>query len=302
MRCPFLREAQVKYCRASAFRKMIVRTPSESPVERCLSPDYVHCPAAKQRHEEHPSLSRCPFLQESLVQYCSAAPVVKYVPYSESLNSHCGNASHRYCELYVALSQPAGFHGSPPSSTRDRSEGNSNPPLVEGIAVPETLALSPNHMWLDADEDGSCHIGVDGFLTRALGRVEKLSFVTTKGVERPTIVLTVRGADPDRLSAAPYTLGWLFEGKELESSPRRTGLSTGQGLLRGGEALAWMQQEVIRLSDYVRNELTSLESELGHLMTDGGTVADGFAGLLGREELLRLCNTFFPTHSRWSDS
>ena len=40
------------------------------------------------------------------MQYCGAAPVAKFVPYSESLLSRCGNDSFRYCELYLAMAHP----------------------------------------------------------------------------------------------------------------------------------------------------------------------------------------------------
>ncbi|MFZ4621995.1 MAG: hypothetical protein ACOYNS_15645, partial [Bacteroidota bacterium] len=106
MRCQFLREAQVKFCRASAYRKMIVRLAEQTENERCSSKEYVTCPAAKQHLEVNPSSSHCPFLHESLVQYCTAAAVTKYIPYTESVLSQCGTDSHKYCELHLALAQP----------------------------------------------------------------------------------------------------------------------------------------------------------------------------------------------------
>ena len=106
MRCPFLREAQVKFCRASAYRKMIVRLAEQPEHERCSSREYVNCPAAKQHMEDRPSIDHCPFLHESLVQYCTAAAVTKYIPYTESVLSQCGTESHKYCELYLGLAQP----------------------------------------------------------------------------------------------------------------------------------------------------------------------------------------------------
>ena len=106
MRCPFLREAQVKFCCASEFKKMIVRSQGDESNEICSSSAYAACPSVKQRHEELPSQAHCPFLQESLVQYCSGASVVKYVPYSDPSLSRCGTSSHRYCELFLMISHP----------------------------------------------------------------------------------------------------------------------------------------------------------------------------------------------------
>src|SRR5204862_222433 len=100
MRCPFLQEAQVKSCQASEFRKMIVRNPAISD-EKCSSPAYVTCSAAQQHCGEAPPQDHCPFIRELLVQFCSAAPIARYIPYSESSISRCGGAGHRYCELYL---------------------------------------------------------------------------------------------------------------------------------------------------------------------------------------------------------
>ena len=90
------------------------------------------------------------------MQYCGAAPVARFVPYSESLISRCGNDSFRYCELYLGMAHPA------PSSVQ-----------VDGIPVPDWLQYSANHMWLDVTEDGICHAVIDAFLSRALGTVDR---------------------------------------------------------------------------------------------------------------------------------
>ena len=60
---------------------------------------------------------------------------------------------------------------------------------MDGARLSTKLAYSPNHMWLDESEDGSCHVGVDAFFTRVLGNVDKLSFVTPRGAGRPSAVI-----------------------------------------------------------------------------------------------------------------
>ena len=102
------------------------------------------------------ALETCPFLHESLMQYCAAASVTRLVPYSESLLSRCGNPSYRYCELYLQMAHPL-----PPAET------------VDGLPMPADLGYSANHMWLDtaaqAGGDGVCYAGIDAFLSRMLG-------------------------------------------------------------------------------------------------------------------------------------
>ena len=215
------------------------------------------------------------------MQYCGAASVAKLVPYSESLLSRCGNDSYRYCELYRAMAHPG-------LAAVD----------VDGIEVPEGLRYSSNHLWLDTSEDGVCHVGVDGFLSRALGRVERISYIWQQGLHRPAAVLTVAGMDfqvefpntllltgcnlylranPDRLTDEPYTRGWLFEGEPQSG--------TESGLMDAAQAREWMEREQNRINEY-------LQQQTG-CVADGGMFAPGLGGHLEREQMLGLFYEFF---------
>jgi glycine cleavage system H lipoate-binding protein len=282
MTCPFLREAQVKYCRSAAIRKLIPLTMAAKTDEKCGSAEYTTCSVyGAHREDDAPAAGPCPFLRESLMQYCGAAPVTKFVPYSESLISRCGNDSFRYCELYLAMAHP--------------STGSE---AVDGVALPQWLRYSANHMWLDMTEDGVCHAGIDAFLSRALGKVDRVSYVWQKGARKPAAVLTVNGidlevsfpnplmltgcnlylrADPSRLATDPYTAGWLFEGTPLEDTSR--------GLVEGETARVWMQQEQRRMNEF-------LQQQVG-CSADGGTFASGLPRMLEREQTLALFHEFF---------
>jgi glycine cleavage system H lipoate-binding protein len=292
MTCPFLKEAAVRYCQSSV-RKLIPAAQSGHADEKCSSAGHATCPVFQARPEAAEGGGVCPYLRESLMQYCGAAPVAKFVPYSESLLSRCGNDGHRYCELYLAMAHP-----------EEAAE-------VDGIAMPDGLEYSANHMWLDATEDGVCHAGIDAFLSRALGRIERIGYVWTKGRRRPTAVLTVAGcdlevvfpneflltncnlylrADPARLAAEPYTGGWLFEGEPLEETRR--------DLMQGAEARAWMEREQGRMNEFLQKQ-TASQSE--PLAADGGMFAAGVARHLEREQMLALFHEFFsPFASRKS--
>jgi hypothetical protein len=102
MRCPNLKEATVKYCRVSAFKKMIAQTPGQADHEKCSSEEYAACSVARQHGTTFATESRCPFLQETKVQYCSAAAVIRYIPHSEASLSRCGGEGYQGCELYLA--------------------------------------------------------------------------------------------------------------------------------------------------------------------------------------------------------
>ena len=300
MRCPFLREAHVQSCQASPIRKQIVRTGSSTD-ERCATVAWHDCPVVRELNEEHPSATSCPFRMESLAQYCSAAPVMKLIPWSDQAFSRCGSEAHRFCDLYLALAKtpaPAAAPGEPAPRTGD----------ADGIPVPEWLWFAPGHTWLSVASDGVCHIGVDAFLAQTLGGIDRVQFVTTKGFERPAAVLTVRDvdvtvsfpnpvfitavngalrADPARLARDPYGLGWLFEGivRDRASLPDGASKLT-EGLLRGEAATSWMRRETLRLRGLAEEAAERISGV--RLAADGGLPEPGLVRTLPHEEALRL--------------
>jgi glycine cleavage system H lipoate-binding protein len=287
MTCPFLKETQVKYCQAATVRKLIpLGTPGNAD-EKCASAAHATCPVFQARGSEDPQ-GACPHFGESLMQYCGAAPVARFIPYSESLISRCGNDSFRYCELFLAMAHPG----------LDAED-------VDGIPVPNWLRYSANHMWLDVTEDGTCHAGIDAFLSRALGPVERITYVWQKGNHRPTAVLTAGGvdlevvfpnsliltdcnlylrADPGRLAAQPYTGGWLFEGKPVEG--------TTADLMEGAAARQWMETEQRRINEFLQQQ-----SGNGQFAADGGLFSAGLARLLDRDRMLALFHEFFSPYA-----
>jgi len=235
---------------------------------------------------------RCSFLRESLVQFCAASPRPTYVPWSESPDLRCAHDGHRYCELFLAA---AGARG-PAFPCVDPDETGTA--VVDGVPMPGWLFYADNHMWLDAGDDGLCHLGVDAFLTRLIGTVERLTFLTVKGDVRPAVVLTVGGVDLtlvfgrqmplvaantrlrsglEHLVEDPYGLGWLFTARSDEGQ---------RGLRHGRAAREWMASEVGRLSTVVHELLLH--------PADGGRPVPGFLRHLEREDVLRLFAAFFP--------
>ena len=291
MTCPFLKEAQIKYCQTSAIRKMIPTEQAGRADELCSSEGYASCPVFRQQPDAHEvaAFGSCPFLHQSLMQYCGAASVTKFVPYSESLLSRCGNDSFRYCELYLAMSHPM-----LPAEN------------VDGLAMPDRLRYSANHMWLDVTADGMGHVGIDSFLSRALGTVDRISFVQQKGHHRPTAVVTVAGVDleitfpfplqiqncnlylranPGRLTAEPYTGGWLFEGVP--------DAGTLESLVPGDDAREWMDDEVKRMSEF----LQQLPGPIGPTAADGGMFSAGLPRFIERDQMLALFHEFFSPYA-----
>jgi glycine cleavage system H lipoate-binding protein len=299
---------------------MILSNSAVVDQEKCSSPRYRDCPSAQNRYEELPQQSQCPYLYESLVQYCSAASVTKYIPYSESLLSRCGTDAHQSCEVYMSIANPE-LHGGPtdgPESKTGRREDFADQ-WVEGIRIPAGLAYSANHLWLERMKEGHCRIGVDAFFARVVGRVEKVDFVTTKGIHRPSAVFTVRSVDmpmtfpslidisdvnthlrtmPDRLTADPYAAGWLFEGKGM--NPATEGLGEPPlGLMSGRTAVDWMDKEVQRMTSFVHHQVSASQPLGEKVMMDGGLFTGELVRHLGSDEIMNLYNNFFSPYASW---
>jgi glycine cleavage system H lipoate-binding protein len=307
MRCPFLREAQVKYCQGSAIKKMIVRMHSDTLEERCSSSKYVNCPSLKQYHEENSQQSRCPFLQESLMQYCSASSVTKYVPYSESTIIRCGNDGYRYCDLFLSVA----------ATNEDGTlDDNVQKTIVDGIQLPTGLAYTSNHMWLDLSANGMCHIGVDGFLTRVFPGVDAISFLPSSNSHLQTVVLTVHDVDlhlafpfpvnvtrvnsylrvdVQKLVSRPYGAGWLYEGSLVDVNSFESAFAL-SNVFRGADAIQWMRSEVHHLSEFIHNRIIPSQFTGQPVMMDGGVVQSDFFKHLTKQELLQIFNEFFSPY------
>lgn len=272
MSCPFLKEGRARYCHAAPVRKLILDGPGAAGGGICASPKYLECALVKKNEAQH---TRCPHLEKIRVQYCGVSPVTKLVPFSDSELSSCTSNSYRYCDSYLTLARP---HASEPAPN---------------------LLFSPNHFWLDADDSGLCHIGIDGFLAEVAGSIDGVTFVTLHGTHCPALALTIHGiewpmtfpnslmiqkvnsrvrSDPSRMASDPYGAGWLFEGWELPGRTRT-------GLVSGAQAAAWQGEERGRLSREIH--------ETHAFDCDGGVPVTGIAQLLPRPHLVCLFQHFF---------
>ncbi len=297
MKCPFLKESRVRSCRVSPIRKQIPGGMIHEDEQRCSSKSYRDCPAAQGHLTGEEVGDRCPFLQESLVQYCEAASVRKFIPYNDDTFSRCNSDAHTYCQLYLQRTHPGG--GAPD----------------DPVALADDRSYSRNHMWMDLAADGTWHVGIDAFAARVLGPVAPPCFVSTIGRGRPTVVLTAGGVDlslafpcrldisgcnaalrsrPEALTADPYGAGWLYEGQFAD--PAKVEALVGAGLLQGEKAASWMRRDVTRVNEFVHEVASRPRNGEEVLAADGGSFAPNLAGQLEREELLRLFNLFFAPH------
>jgi glycine cleavage system H protein len=290
MHCPFLSEVQVRSCQLASVRKLIPLAGAAAG-ELCSSAQFAECAAFRRLGQDAAGATACPHLVESLMQYCSAAPVMRLVPWSEAAVSRCGSGACRYCDLYLEMSGDSA-HGGGQGGLGD-----------EELPVPPALRYTANHMWLDVAEDGVCHVGLDALFARLLGPVEAIEFITLPGASGaaagavagsvPGAVLRVRGhdwqvafprpmhvtacnlvlrSDPSRLTSDPYGRGWMFMGTGVDGAQLRT----------GAEAAGWMQAESRRLNEFVQAR--------SGCYADGGVFESGLLATLPRGEALSLFN------------
>ncbi len=298
MRCQFLREAQVKWCRAGPVRKQIVRRSGTGLHERCTSGEWMTCPTSRMLHEECPSLTHCPFLQETLAQYCSAAGISKFIPFNEITPSRCTTENHSYCQVFLASTAQH------PSSHR-----------MHQTALPQRkkLLFTPNHMWMHVGDGGNLHIGVDALLAAIAGKSNGVSFKTSSSYCYPaasfsfgdanvTLTFPVRihqtgtnsslVSDLTLLTSHPYSRGWLFEGV-FEHQKNDDGSLAGEGLMSQQYAERWIADERSSMEQYVRDELVVMGATKVLTLMDGGTLRNDWVSFLSKKKLAALFYEFF---------
>jgi len=298
MICPFLKDTAVRTCQLSPVKKMIPQSSISQESQRCSSPEYENCPVAKGQLEGKCGLESCPYSVESTVQFCSAQASPIYVPFNSDLLSRCNSDAHRYCAQY-----------------QQRANPHQAETVDDETTQPADVAYAQNHMWLDVAEDGTCHVGVDAFLAEVIGEVEGATYVTGKGLEKPSVVLKVHGVDlpltfpcpikvtgynyllrtkPELLVEDPYGTGWLFEGLEVDSEQcKGNGKTENRHLMTGETASSWLRDERQRMTSFVHESLARRSETADVLMADGGVYAKDLAKHLERHELLQLFNLFF---------
>lgn len=290
MKCPFLRESWVKFCQATPYKKVIEQT-ADSSADLCTSSAFCGCAVLREQRLS-PASPSCPFLHESRGQVCSQDPTVRFVPCSDQVLARCVTENHRYCEIYL----DATHHPLPAHKTCGASPAD----------IPPGFFVTRNHMWLDISTECDCHIGMDALLTRLLGRIEKLSFVTTEGEQRPSVLITIRGEKvhlvfpnpmritspnaqarvaPERVFYDPYGAGWLFEGTEPPGTEIR------HGLLSGEQAQLWMEHEVQRATEMILRRTSEVRER--PLAADGGSLVPGILRQLKRNQILQFFDELF---------
>lgn len=310
MQCPFLRKMNVKFCglRRST---MIPLNLGNSTGEQCSGPDYHQCTLIREDPDLAPSADHCPHLSVGDVHFCSVAPIPKLIPCNRTTVSRCTDDGHKYCQLFIAMTEadPVAEQADPATPPPEMPEEQEL-----GFAMPGALAYAPNHLWLDLGDGQTCHVGVDAFFGRALGRVDEVVYPHLGDNRRPMVRFKTAGvdfdlvfpnvmqayeinphllADPAAAIDDPYGRGWLFEGMPLPGRHPSGPHPLEIGLTRGPQARRWMREECDRLAGFAHEHLHEHDECAGQLVQDGGALHGSLAASVDRPVLVRLHQEFF---------
>ena len=162
-----------------------------------------------------------------------------------------------------------------------------------GVRVPRGLFLDDAHSWARLTESGELNVGIDEFLTQALGgadrvdlpepgtKVEKgdtLATVWRQGrkleVAAPVSGRVVAANEaveyhPETLEADPYGSGWLARVWPVDHTEALKGLRVGE------RAAKWLEREIQRFAEFL-SQKTSPEL-VGAMLPDGAHPVVGAA-------------------------
>jgi len=180
---------------------------------------------------------------------------------------------------------------------------------------PQGIFLDSAHAWLRITTDGTLRIGVDDFLTEALGEVEKVE-VPARGTQvkrgDPLLKLTVHGrkiivpspaagevvsvntaavAEPWSVTRDPYGVGWMVG---LWTRDHHEAI---RPLRIGSAAGAYLRQEMQHLADF----LTGCHAPAtAPVLADGGLPGRGAVGTLDADHFSAFQNEFISTNQKES--
>ncbi|HPC84184.1 MAG TPA: hypothetical protein P5234_12640 [Thermoanaerobaculaceae bacterium] len=163
---------------------------------------------------------------------------------------------------------------------------------------PQGIFLDPAHAWLRINTDGTLRIGIDDFLTEALGEVEAVT-LPPRGTQvkrgEPLVRLRIKGRElvvpapaagevmaqnafvvnePWTLTRDPYGAGWIVA---LWTRDHHEAI---RPLRIGAAATAFLRQEVQRLADFLAGTPATAA-----VLADGGVPGRGAVGALDEDRL-----------------
>ncbi len=162
---------------------------------------------------------------------------------------------------------------------------------AEGISLPHGYYLYPGHVWLKLEEDATVRLGLDEFILRILGPLDRVEApLTGKELKRGSPGLKLERGEEALWALSPIT------GVVTDINPlvRESGLSNSMGPYTGGwilRAHCYNLREELKhallgpqamdfVQEEVRDLFSTIEEQEGTLAADGGTLAEDLCGNL----------------------
>ena len=309
VRCPFLREEQVKSCQAAPFRKSLARSSATGEGERCTSADHATCPAAcarATRRTPTPRAARsCASRSSSSARRRPGRPT-------------CRGASRRSCAARTTATASASSSSPPPGprragrpcptpDSRRGRDGGGGRRAGAGVAL---LRRQPPV----ARRGRRRPVPPRGRrLPRPARRRGRAPHLPHRQGRRPARRSCSPCGGVDLTLVFPRPLPLVAANTRLRSGPRpprrrpvRPRLALHRPVGRGRRAPAcrsrrprraareWMASEVSPPAHASSTSTCCTRAPETALPADGGRPAPGFLRHLEREDVLRLFAAFFP--------
>ncbi|RKZ30767.1 hypothetical protein DRQ36_04350 [bacterium] len=291
MKCPFLEEVVVRYCKAYPVRKLI---PCSSEESVCLSDEHLNCDTYQEVAMVAKKIEEAIEVPEIEV---SAPETPEYPP----LEGKPAYFPHYWSKLCKVLNCPACPYRA--QCFAAESKWLNEPVLVRGFSLLRGLYFSKWHTWVNLRKDGTVMVGLDDFAQKLLGgitsvglpekgeKIEAAGSAWKVGVDSTEVelfspmdgeVVDVNeglSEKPSLLNENPYRKGWVYTLKP-------TDLEKSIGILVNGEdAIDWLEAEADRL-------YASAEKDLGVTIADGGELIDALSKKAGGKEWKKLIKEF----------
>jgi len=289
MKCPFLEEVVVRYCKAYPIRKLIPCSEEESI---CVSDEHSECSTYKDVARVAEKIEEVVEEQEIKEEPREPYPVL-------------GGKTPYFPAYWPKLCKVLNCPACPYRALCFAAESRwlKEPVFVRGVEILRGLYFSEWHTWINVKKDGNINVGMDDFAQKLVGNISrvKLPEIGTKikkgenawkvGVDSTDIDLfspitgeiieVNRGLieKPSTINENPYKQGWVFTLKSAELEKELA------SLLNGDNAIAWLENETDKLYSQV-------EKDLGVTIADGGELVGAINKKISKDEWQELIREF----------
>jgi glycine cleavage system H lipoate-binding protein len=178
----------------------------------------------------------------------------------------------------------------------------------ETLRIPKGVFFHPGHTWARLQDGDSLSVGIDDFIQKALGSIDRVllpspgEFVRQgdpvisieHNGRRVQLVAPITGRitaintdvieNPGLISENPYTDGWLFM---VDATEMAASLQT---MHVAEKAISWIKEEVRRFREFLAG--SAMQPAIGEAMLDGGAPVAGALEHLDENALSNFEQTF----------